>query len=76
MGLGRAVHGMFIPELPVGLLRQNLLYTVYPQNSRYFDEKAIFTHFERDFFISKSPLLTRKNHTFNINTLPTSKQDF
>ena len=52
MGLGRAVHGMFIPELPVGLLRQLVLYTIDPPNSRYFDEKVIFTHFVHDFYFT------------------------
>ena len=50
---------MFIPELPVGLLRQNLLYTIYPQNSRFFDEKGVFhAYFVRDFLYPFLLLLT------------------
>ena len=46
----RCKHRFWNLTFNIGLLRQNLLYTVYSQNSRYFDEKAIFTRFMRGFF--------------------------
>ena len=65
MGLGRAVHGMFIPELPAGICRQISLYIICLKTSRFFDEKGYFhVYFVRDFLITLFGSLTEIMHAF------------
>lgn len=52
----------------------NLLYTVYPQNSRYLDEKLVFTHFVRDFLFFRGFDALFQN--FRKNAVHIRKGDF